>query len=77
MPEAGASVTVTFAGAMVPEGKPLPVKDTTVTPGCAEAGVALALSVIATGACAIKQTGITNRKKANMLIPELRTHNRL
>jgi hypothetical protein len=40
---------LTFAGAIVPSGKPLPVMDTTVTPGWAVDGVALALSVIATG----------------------------
>jgi hypothetical protein len=37
---------------MVPLGNPLPVKETTVTPGCEVAGVALALSVTDTVAAA-------------------------
>jgi hypothetical protein len=69
----GAKATVTFAGAIVPDGKPLPVKVTTVAPGCAEAGVALALSVTATGAgppdcAAIMPGGVINNQERRRLM---------
>jgi hypothetical protein len=45
LPLEGVSVTVTAAGEMVPLGKPEPVTETLVTPGCPEAGLADALSL--------------------------------
>ncbi len=50
VPESGVRVTVTLDGAIVPAGNPLPINVTTVAPGWATVGVALALSVTAADA---------------------------
>src|SRR5271166_673436 len=49
---AGVRVTVVFAAERLPDGKPLPVTVTVVTPGCAVAGVADADKVTAAAAAA-------------------------